>query len=258
MMTPLIVTTSSFDFNLSQGEVHVWCALLLQPTYVVEYLHGLLSGDEKARAKQYYFTHLQKSFVVSRGVLRILLAHYTELQPEQLAFTYLQAGKPELSDRHDSKVFFNLSHSNEFVLYAFSRSRNVGIDIEHIRPVNDLELIAESNFSAYETNELKKLSPAKVLDGFFNCWTRKEAYVKAIGDGVSFPLQEFDVSLTPDQPARLLSIRGSAQEAARWSMVELHPAAKYAAALVVEGSIHKVFYREWNGLDQLINILQPK
>jgi 4'-phosphopantetheinyl transferase len=188
MVTLQIKATSSYDFKLSRREVHVWCASLLQPAHVDEQLYGLLSRDEKVRAERYYFTHLQQSFVVSRGVLRILLAHCTDLQPEQLAFIYLHAGKPELSEKHDPKVFFNLSHSNELALYAFSCTRNVGIDIEYIRPVDDPSLIAERNFSTHETDELKKLSPVKVLDGFFNCWTRKKAYIKAIGDGISFPL----------------------------------------------------------------------
>jgi 4'-phosphopantetheinyl transferase len=254
MVTPQSTATSSYDFRLSQGEVHVWCASLSQPAQDVAQLYGLLSSDEKARAGRYFFAHLQRSFVVSRGALRFLLAGYTDIPPEDLTFTYPRAGKPELSEKHDPKVFFNLSHSNELVLYAFSHTRNIGIDIEYVRTVNDLELIAERNFSMHEKVELKTLSPDTVLDGFFNCWTRKEAYIKAIGDGISFPLHEFDVSLKPGQPARLLSIRGSAQEATRWSMVELHMAADYAAALVVEGNSPKVIHHEWNGLDYFINI----
>lgn len=240
------------SFKLLQDEVHVWCASICQPANVVEQLFSLLSGDEKSRTSRYYFEYLQRSFVVARGVLRLLLSRYVDLQPEQIVFTYLKAGKPQLSGEYSNKVSFNLSHSNELVLYAFGLRRNLGIDIEFMRPIDDLERIAEQNFSLHETAELKTLSSDKMVEGFFNCWTRKEAYIKAIGDGISFPLQEFDVSLKPGEPAKLLGIHGSAQEAALWSMSELNPAAEYAAALVVEGSLHNVVYREWNRLDPFI------
>ena len=115
------------------------------------------------------------------------------------------------------------------------------------------EKIAKRFFSPLEIKMLELLPPSERIEGFFNCWTRKEAYIKATGDGISFPLQEFDVSLKPGEHAKLLSIRGSTQEAARWSMVELFPAAEYAAALVVEGNVRNLVYREWNGLDHFIN-----
>jgi 4'-phosphopantetheinyl transferase len=245
------ITTTSNDFTLLDHEVHVWCASLQQPATVVDQLMPLLSVDEKDRVLRYRFEHLKKSFIVARGVLRILLSRYLHLQPAQVEFTYLREGKPQLSENHAQKVFFNLSHSYELVLYAFNSIRNVGIDIEHIRPMDDLELIAERNFSSREIAELKKLSPYKKTDGFFNCWTRKEAYIKAIGDGVSFPLQQFDVSVDPDEPAKLLSILGSEQAAVRWSMFELHPADSYAAALVVQGNGCKVLYREWDRFDSI-------
>jgi 4'-phosphopantetheinyl transferase len=248
-----MTAASLMDFKLSQDEVHVWCASLKQPAQQVEQFYELLFQDEKDRAGRYYFEHLRQSFIVARGVLRFLLARYTGLQAEQLEFTYQEAGKPQLSWKCDRKIFFNLSHSHEFALYAFSSTRNVGVDLEYIRPADDLAFIAERNFSSHEIAELKTLSPDKTTQGFFNCWTRKEAYIKAIGDGISFPLQEFDVSIKPGEPAKLLSIHGNAQEAARWSMVELYPAVGYAAALVVEGSAQNVVYREWSRLDHFIN-----
>jgi 4'-phosphopantetheinyl transferase len=249
MGIPQTIATSSFGFDLLDDNVHVWCASLRQPAHIVERLFSMLSSDEKARARRYQFEYLQKSFTVARGILRFLLSRYVGLQSDQLEFVYLRGGKPRLSEKHERNVFFNLSHSNEIVLYAFSGTQNVGVDIEHIRPVEDLATIAEHNFSTREIVDLKKLPPQKVLEGFFNCWTRKEAYVKALGSGLSFPLQEFDVSLQPGDPAKLLSVCGSAWEARRWSMAELHPMAGYAAALVVEGIPGNIVYRECNGLD---------
>jgi 4'-phosphopantetheinyl transferase len=247
------MATASSDFKLAPDDVHIWCTTLRQPAHVVEMLLGLLSGDEMAQSGRYRFENLQQSYIVSRGVLRVLLAAYMEFPACDLEFTYKPAGKPQLSDRYKRKVSFNLSHSNDLVLYAFRSKGEVGVDIEYIRPLEDLIFIAERNFSKHELTELKKAPPDKVTDVFFSCWTRKESYIKATGDGISFPLQEFDVSLQPDEPAKLLSIRGSTQEARRWSMVELFPAAGYAAALVVEGNVRNVVFREWNGLDHFIN-----
>ena len=238
-------------FTLSDDDVHVWCVPLHQSIYLTEQLASLLSTDEKKRAERYRFEHLQKSYIVARGILRVLLAGYVDLQPTQLEFSYLQTGKPQLSEKLNKTIFFNLSHSHELALYAFSRSRDVGIDIEHIRPIDDLEQIAERNFSAIENSKLKTLPPEKVLEGFFNCWTRKEAYIKARGDGFSFPLQQFDVSLKPGQPAELLRVCGRVQEAARWCMYELHPAVDYVGALVMKGNKGNLSYREWKALDTL-------
>jgi len=244
--------------TLSDEDVHVWCVSLQQPSHIIEQLTCVLSANEKERAARFHFEHLQKSFIVARGVLRVLLANYLGLQPAQLEFTYLPTGKPQVSKNLNKRIFFNLSHSNEYALYAFSRNRKVGVDIEYIRPIEDLEKIAENNFSAKENFELKMLPPEKILESFFNCWTRKEAYIKALGAGISFPLQEFDVSLKPGKPAKLLSVYGNAREAARWSMSELHPAAGYAAALVVEGSACDILCCEWNGLDHFYNTEEPK
>jgi 4'-phosphopantetheinyl transferase len=254
MAVPQGLVASSQDFKLSHDDVHVWCASLLQPVPVIRQLSTLLSSDEQERASRFRFENLQQSFIVARGVLRLLLARYTDFHPKDLVFTYLAAGKPQLSEQTALPVFFNLSHSHELVLYAFSSTPNVGIDIEHVRQVDDMELIAERNFSAHEALELKSVSPEKISEGFFNCWTRKEAYIKAIGNGISFPLGEFDVSLIPGEPAKLLSIHGSVLEADRWSMVELHPAAGYTAALVVEGNVANIVNREWNRLDHFIDL----
>jgi 4'-phosphopantetheinyl transferase len=245
------MATSLQGLTLSDDDVHVWCVSLPQASEITEQLACLLSTDEKARAERYHFEHLRNYFIVARGMLRILLAGYLDLQPAQIEFTYLQAGKPQLSEKINKQIFFNLSHSHELALYAFSRNKNVGIDIEHIRPIDDLEQIAERTFSAMENSELKTLPTEKMLEGFFNCWTRKEAYIKAIGDGFSFPLQQFDVSLKPGEPAKILRVYGNAQKAARWCMVELRPAVDYVGALACEGTAAKLSYRNWKVLDTL-------
>lgn len=252
------MTHTSYAIQPMEDEVHVWCASLKQPAHLVQWLYGLLSSAEKTRAGRYHFQHLRQSFVVARGVLRLLLSRYIDLPPHELEITYHKAGKPQLSETHGRTVFFNLSHSHELALYAISSTHKVGIDLEYIRPVEDLIQIAERNFSAQETAELKSLAPDQTLRGFFHCWTRKEAYIKAIGAGVSFPLHEFDVSLTPGEPAKLIQVAGSTQEAARWSMVDLSRPDGYAAALVAEGNIRNIAYREWDQLDHFVNHQESK
>jgi 4'-phosphopantetheinyl transferase len=232
--------------RLTHDEVHVWRASLRQPSSVVAGLGVVLSREEIERVERFHFERDRRSFTVGRGILRYLLSGYTSAEPQQLHFEYTSTGKPFLSGRNgQSDLNFNLSHSGEFVLYAFSLGRQIGIDIEYIRPLEGLEQVAESNFSAGEYKELRTMSGEVRLQAFFNCWTRKEAFIKALGDGLSFPLQEFDVSLLPGEPARLLRLHGSPLEAARWSMVDLQPAQGYVAALVVEGNSYSISHRDW-------------
>jgi 4'-phosphopantetheinyl transferase len=235
--------------KLKQCELHVWRAALQQSPSVVEALGVVLSQEEIERAERFHFERDRQSFIVSRGILRYLLSSYTSVEPARLHLEYTSTGKPFLSARNGQPdLNFNLSHSGGFVLYAFSHGWQVGIDIEHIRPIEELEQVAESNFSTKEYKELRTVGGEARLKAFFNCWTRKEAFIKALGDGLSFPLQEFDVSFLPDEPARLLSIYARPLEAARWSMVDLQPARGYVAALVVDGQQYSISYRDWSGL----------
>ena len=130
---------------------------------------------------------------------------------------------------------FNLSHSQGLALYAVTRGREIGVDLECIRPISDAEQIAERFFSAHENAVFRTIPAHEKPKAFFNCWTRKEAYLKALGDGLARPLDEFDVSLAPGEPAKLLRIEGAPQEASRWSLNRLEPGSGYVAALAVEG-----------------------
>jgi 4'-phosphopantetheinyl transferase len=246
----MVIVHGTFNFlpdpNLTNDDVHIWHASIRQPEETVQWLADMLSADEKRRAERFHFERHRRSFIVARGVLRILLAHYSHCEAGQLRFEYTPTGKPFLASHSDGQgLCFNLSHSHELILYAISKNRRVGIDLEHIRPISEMEQIAASNFSDEENKQLNAMTQDRKLEAFFNCWTRKEAYIKAIGDGISFPLQQFDVSLKPGEPARLLRIFGSEQEATRWSMVELRPADGYTAALVIEGNGCSISSREW-------------
>ncbi len=220
---------------LSGKEVHVWCAALDQPPARVLQLAQTLAADEAERAGRFVFDHDREHFIVARGLLRIILGRYLKVKPETLAFRYGPQGKPELETNPESNLCFNLSHSGGVVLYAVTRKREIGVDIEAIRPLDDMEQIAERFFSANEYAVLRALPAKEKPPGFFNCWTRKEAYIKAMGSGLSQPLDQFDVTLAPGEPAKLLQIRNDPAALARWSLVELDPAPGYVGALVVSG-----------------------
>jgi len=222
--------------TLGSDEVHVWRAALNRAASQVQSLQRTLTADEQARAERFYFQKDRERFVVGRGLLRIILGRYLNLEPNQLRFDYSPYGKPSLAPEIDGGgLRFNVSHSHELALYAVTRGREIGIDVERLRPDFASEQIAERFFSPREVAELRALPPEVQTEAFFNCWTRKEAYIKAIGEGLSHPLDQFDVSLVPGQPASLLSTRTNPSEAARWSLLALIPSPDYVAALAVEG-----------------------
>jgi 4'-phosphopantetheinyl transferase len=233
---------SRFSSSLMDGEVVIWYASLDQPAAVLGELATVLSEEELTRAGRFHFKKHQDAFIAARGMLRFLLSWHTGIHPRDLQFHYTEYGKPTLAglDFH-----FNLSHSGSIVLYALSPDRRVGIDIEQTRPLQDLDQIAKNYFSPQEYRQFCSLREDEKLTAFFRCWTRKEAFIKAIGEGISFPLQEFDVSLKPGYPAKLLHVRGSAQDAEGWSLHHLEILDGYAAAIVVEGSKHTLLQQGW-------------
>jgi 4'-phosphopantetheinyl transferase len=175
-------------------------------------------------------------FIVARAVLRMILGRYLQIEPKQVQFSYGYHGKPELAERlGDTELRFNLAHSHELALYAFTRGREIGVDIEYLRFIPDAEQIAASFFSAGEIAALQALPANQRQMAFFACWTSKEAYVKAVGKGLALPLDQFEVSLAPGEPAGLLNVKGAPGEAPRWSLNTWTPAPGYVAALAVKG-----------------------
>jgi 4'-phosphopantetheinyl transferase len=232
--------------RLEEGDVHVWGASLRQPASVLEGMRRTLSGDEMERAERFHFLKDRTAFVISRGLLRKLAGLYLCAPPDELRFAYTPYGKPYLSGPFaDSPLRFNLSHSHELVLYAFAADIEVGVDVEYLRPEFAGEEIARRFFSPREVESLGALPVGQRTEAFFKCWTRKEAFIKAIGEGLSFPLDQFDVTLAPGEPASLLSVRNDARGAARWSMSDVSPEPGYAAALVTEGRGRRVRCWRW-------------
>jgi 4'-phosphopantetheinyl transferase len=232
--------------QLHRDEVHIWRAALALPLAEVEALKGLLSEDELRRAERFHFPHDRSRFVIARGTLREILSLYVGLPPELLRFGQNAYGKPELvGEPGVTRVRFNLSHSGGLALYAVAAGREVGVDIEVVREGVPCEELAENYFSRREVAALLALPVGYRRQAFFECWTRKEAYIKARGVGLSLPLDSFDVSLTPWEPATLLTTREDEQGAASWSLRELmaHPA--YAAAVAVEGGCPHLCCWSW-------------
>jgi 4'-phosphopantetheinyl transferase len=220
---------------LGCDDVHVWRATLDQtPSQIQSFLHTL-AADEQARAERFYFERDREHFIVARGLLRTILGRYLNREPGGLSFYYSSHGKPALAGESDGDAIrFSISHSHGVALYAVTRGREVGIDLERIRFDVAIAEIAERLFSRREVAMLRKLPTEVQHQAFFHCWTRKEAYIKARGEGLSLPLDQFEMSLAPGEPAALLGTRPDPSEASRWSLHELTLAPGYVAALAVE------------------------
>lgn len=218
---------------LGDQDVHVWLVRLDRSQGELEQLQRILSPDEVNRAGRFRFAHDRQGFVVARGALRQLLGIYLNEHPAQLRFQYSDFGKPCLAG--DDQLRFNISHAGSYALMAFAWRRRVGLDIECEKLDVDVEAVAQHFFSPYEIQTLMSLPIEQRHKAFFACWTRKEAYIKAIGEGLSMPLDQFDVSLTPGEAAALLATRPDANEAARWSLTSVDAPLGYSAALVAEG-----------------------
>jgi len=233
--------------TLSSAEVHVWQACLNPAASYVEDLQRALSADELQRAARFHFPRDRRRYTVARGVLRDILGRYLGRPPSELLFRYSAYGKPALADDFDvAGVRFNVSHSHEMGLFAVTCGREVGVDIEYLGREIRGEEIAEHFFSAQERANLRALPAEMKHRAFFNCWTRKEAYIKAHGEGLSLPLDQFDVSLAPGEPAALLATRSDPREALRWSLQALTPGPGYVAALAVEGQGWQLTCWQWS------------
>jgi 4'-phosphopantetheinyl transferase len=219
--------------ELSETDVLVACGNLAGAAPAsVEMCARLLSEDERQRAERFAFPALRQKYVLSRGLLRSLLGELLEIAAGDLTFAYGESGKPSLS-AVPRAIEFNMSHSGDMVAYAFTKTEPVGVDIEHRRDLKDLEGIAKRFFAPAEYEEMISLDTAARPQAFFNGWTRKEAYIKALGRGLSLPLDSFRVSLRPGENAALLDVRDNPNEAQQWTIREFSPAEDYCGAIAV-------------------------
>jgi 4'-phosphopantetheinyl transferase len=235
------------DLILANNEVHVWRAQLELPLSQVEELRGILADDELDRANRFSFEIDRQRFIAARGTLRCILSHYITISPSHLRFYYNQYGKPFLAPEFSSHLLnFNLSHAGSMVLYAITRNMEIGVDVERVHADFEYEEIAERFFSANEVAILRTIPTEKKLEAFYNCWTRKEAYIKAHGQGLSLPLDSFDVSLAPWEPSIILITKDEPQESSHWTLLDPKPGLGYVGAIAVKGLGCRLRYWEWN------------
>ena len=234
-------TDSPRKVDLRGGEIHVWRARLDCDKPLLKQFEATLSSDEMSRAERFHFSRDRNAYIICRGIVRELLARYLNRSASELEFGYGPWGKPFLQQDDPSQpIQFNMSHSQGWALLAFGIGRNLGVDVEFIRADVAVTELAERYFSMQEIAELKALPPTMRAEGFFLCWTRKEAYIKARGEGLQIPLDSFHVSLIPGMPERLQSLDSS-----RWKLRSLNPDSGYVGALAAEGNDWQVRCWDW-------------
>jgi 4'-phosphopantetheinyl transferase len=241
--------------------IDVWSIPLRSSKYVRRYLIDMLSDDERLRADRFHFDHHRWEFVVGRGILRILISRYLDIPAADIRFTYSDTGKPEIRkvrNVSDEILQFNLSHSEGIAVYAFTLGREIGVDLERIRPFPALERIALDNFSMEEYQELLSVDKEQRDQAFYRCWTRREAYLKAIGTGLVGPLKNVRVSFRPGTEPELS--RGIDSVGGKWLLrsLDIHP--QYAASIAYSAPEVRVTARHIKNLSKagLISILQSK
>lgn len=216
---------------LGADEIHVWWVLVeLTPSKVAE-LTRILSQDEVERAASYAFGEHRRRFVVGRALLRTILGWYMGLEPGELRFVYGRNGKPALAASQEGRLQFSVAHSGELAAFAVALGAPLGLDIEVLRSLADADSLAERILSVAERTRFRRVSPDGRGRALFNAWTRKEAYVKATGEGIVGPLERIEVSLAPGEPARLLRLDGDSDAASRWTLYHLQPSAECVGAL---------------------------
>lgn len=229
------------QLELNDGEIHIWRAHLNCVKFVLSQLEATLGPDERIRADRFHFERDRNAFVAARGILRQLLGRYLGRLPADIQFDYGPQGKPSLRLQSKPSIQFNLSHSHGLALLAFATNCPLGVDVELVRSDFATDDIARRFFSPLEVEEWHVLPDSLRVEGFFLCWTRKEAYVKAKGQGLQIPLDSFHVSLTPGQPEELRS-----EDGLQWSLHSLRPGPGYVGALVGKCAGPRLRCWDWN------------
>jgi len=228
--------------RLTCHEIHIWRITLNQPSAQVFELFNILATDERARAQRFCFDKHRRRFIVARGMLRQILSRYVRVEPQNIQFGYGDKGKPFLRGHIPPNVQFNLSHSDDVALLAVTADAEIGVDFEVIQPVCDTDCIAKQFFSASECAALQYRSIADSLEMFFNFWTRKEAFTKALGCGLSTPLDNFEVSLEPSEENRIQHSSIRADGSLSWSLLHWKPTSGSVAAVVVSTIPHEIVF----------------
>jgi 4'-phosphopantetheinyl transferase len=232
-------------------EVQLWAIPCTDPPEPVERLHAVLSLEERQRAGRFRFPDDRTRSVVGRGMLRTIVAACLETSPEELVFATNREGKPALDAAAGAALEFNVSHSGRWVVIGVTRQARVGVDVELMRPLSDRDRLIERFFASAEARAIQALAEEERHAAFFACWTRKEAFIKAIGSGLQFDLKRFEVAVRADGPAALLTLEDSVEAAARWRLWSAAPEPGYLAAVATEapGALHAWY---WSGSAGLV------
>jgi 4'-phosphopantetheinyl transferase len=231
--------------HLPDHEAQVWKVHLPIDARASAEFQRTLDADERSRAARFRFEHDRNLFTTARGLLRSLIGRYCGIEAQEVRFNYGEQGKPGLATPA-RQISFNLSHSGDMVVLAFTSCSAVGVDVERCRADLATRQIASRFFADEEVEALFSLSADAQLTGFFRCWTRKEAFIKARGEGLSIPLSDFAVSLDPGKRARLIHIQGDIAAAERWKLKDIPVSAGYAAAVAVEDRECQISVRDWD------------
>ena len=231
---------------LNQNEIHLWFIPIDNFLTEVDSLYPFLSKEEILKSGKFYSDNDKNKFIILRSILRRILGDYLETTPGDIRFKNNHFGKPFLHpDSETDKINFNLSHSGNYGVYAFSREKEIGIDTEKIRAVGDMNAMAKRFFSSLECETLMSLPEEKQMNSFFRCWTMKEAYVKACGKGFSLPLDKFSIDFMSETP-KLLNVDWDQEDINRWQIYSLDSPEGYITSLAAEGNDHKIIYKSMN------------
>ena len=233
---------------LREGEVHVWLANLELEIYAMPKFLRDLSLTERTRAQRLQFDHDRRRFVIAKGLLRNLLGGYMGMKPNEIQFTMGPSGKPEIAQRlqtsHDP-IHFNQAHSGHLGIYAFCRNRRVGVDIEEVRPFPDMDQIASLLFSTQEMAVFQSLSTKERQRAFFSAWTHKEAFVKALGKGLTLPLNHFEMSRAHGSLSRIVQNHDHSAKSLEWFVKDIPVSTQFSAAVCVEGEGWQLRCLKW-------------
>jgi len=236
------------DKDLREGEVHVWLANLELEIYSMPKFLRDLSLAERTRAQRLRFDQDRRRFVISKGVLRNLVSKYTDIDPHEIQFSIGPSGKPELAERLQDKrapLHFNQAHSGHLGIYAFSKHRLVGVDVEEVRPFPDMDQVASLLFSSHEMVVFQSLGPEEKERAFFSTWTHKEAFVKALGKGLTLPLNHFEIARVHGGLARIVQNHSQPAKPLNWFVNDIQISAQFSAAVCVEGESWKLRCLKW-------------
>jgi 4'-phosphopantetheinyl transferase len=239
-----VAMTNPPEFLLPEGALHVWRAGIDLAEEEFAPLARSLSPDELQRAARFRFERDRRRFVAGRGILRSLIAAYLGCRACEIAFVYGARGKPALAT---AALQFNLAHSDGLAVIGITRSARLGVDVERVRPMPDYLRLADNFFSPRERETIAALPAEDRQRAFFACWTRKEAYVKATGDGLSAPLEQFDVPVVPNSPPRLFHADVPADEMTRWSLWDVPLERGYVGVVAFEEQIDDLRHGVWPG-----------